>query len=111
MPAIIHSTGKRKVTQRKLYTFTKILLLLHTFTKGFPSGSDGKEFACNMPDEVQSLGRQDPIHSSILAWGISRTEEPGGLQPMELQSYHLQMITCYNRQDKATNTHTHTHTH
>ena len=37
---------------------------------------------------VQSLGREDPLeegmatHSSILAWEISRTEEPGGLQFM-----------------------------
>ena len=36
---------------------------------------------------VQFLGREDPlekgmaIHSSILAWRISWTEEPGGLQP------------------------------
>ena len=35
---------------------------------------------------VQALGRDDPLekgmaaHSSILAWGISWTEEPGGLQ-------------------------------
>ena len=34
---------------------------------------------------VQSLGREDPLekematHSSILAWGIPWTEEPGGL--------------------------------
>ena len=36
---------------------------------------------------VQSLGREDPwekmaTHSSILAWKIPRTEEPGGLQPI-----------------------------
>ena len=37
---------------------------------------------------VQSLGWEDPleegmaIHSSILAWRIPRTEEPGGLQSM-----------------------------
>ena len=41
---------------------------------------------------VQSLGRQDPLeeemptHSSILAWRISWTEEPGGLQLMGLQT-------------------------
>ena len=35
---------------------------------------------------VGSLGREDPLekeiatHSSILAWRIPRTEEPGGLQ-------------------------------
>ena len=41
--------------------------------------------------QVQSLGREDPlgegmtIHSSILAWKIPWTEEPGGLQSMKLQ--------------------------
>ena len=36
--------------------------------------------------QVQSLGLEDPleegmaIHSSILAWRIPKTEEPGGLQ-------------------------------
>ena len=36
--------------------------------------------------QVQTLGREDPlekemaIHFSILAWKISWTEEPGGLQ-------------------------------
>ena len=38
---------------------------------------------------VQSLDWEDPLekemvtHSSILAWKISWTEEPGGLQSME----------------------------
>jgi len=41
--------------------------------------------------QVWSLGREDPlekemaIHSSILAWEIPLTEEPGGLQSMGLQ--------------------------
>ena len=40
---------------------------------------------------VVSLGQEDPleegmaIYSSILAWRISRTEEPGGLQSMGCQ--------------------------
>ena len=40
---------------------------------------------------VQSLSWEDPleegiaIHSSVPAWRIPWTEEPGGLQPMELQ--------------------------
>ena len=40
---------------------------------------------------VRSLGQEDPLekemadHSSILAWEIPWTEEPGGLQSMELQ--------------------------
>ena len=42
-------------------------------------------------------------HSSILAWRISWTKEPGGLQSMGLQR-----VGC----DCATNTHTHTpHSH
>ena len=41
---------------------------------------------------VQSLGREDPLeeglatHSSIFAWRIPWTEEPGGLQSIALQS-------------------------
>ena len=40
---------------------------------------------------VRSLGWEDPLekematHSSILAWKISWTQEPGGLQPMGSQ--------------------------
>ena len=40
---------------------------------------------------VQSVGGEDPLekdvatHSSVLAWRIPRTEEPGGLQSMGLQ--------------------------
>ena len=41
---------------------------------------------------VQSLGREDPLekematHSSVLAWRIPWTEEPGGLQSMGSQT-------------------------
>ena len=41
--------------------------------------------------QIQSLGRDDPLekematHSSILAWEIPWTEEPGGLQPIGSQ--------------------------
>ena len=41
--------------------------------------------------QVQSLGGEDPMkeelatHSSILAWRIPWTDEPGGLQPVGLQ--------------------------
>ena len=57
------------------------------FVMGFPSGPDGKESACNAGD----LGQEDPLekgmttHSSILAWRIPGTEEPGGLQSMGSQ--------------------------
>ena len=41
--------------------------------------------------QVQSLGWEDPLeeemvtHSSVLAWEIPQTEEPGGLQSMGSQ--------------------------
>ena len=41
--------------------------------------------------QIQSLGREDPLekematYSSILAWEIPWTEEPGGLQTSGLQ--------------------------
>ena len=44
--------------------------------------------------QVQSLGWEDPleeemaIHSSILAWEIPWTEEPGGLQSVGSQKSH-----------------------
>ena len=42
---------------------------------------------------VRSRGGQDPpeeemaTHSSVLAWEIPRTEQPGGLQSMESQRF------------------------
>ena len=56
----------------------------------FPRGSDGKESAVQRT-QVWSLGPEDRLeeematHSSILAWRIPWTEEPGPLWPMGLQ--------------------------
>ena len=58
---------------------------------GFPDNSVGKESTCNAGDPGSIPGWEDPLekgkatYSSILAWEIPWTEEPGGLQPMELQ--------------------------
>ena len=51
----------------------------------------GKNPPATQETQVQSLGREDPLekeiatHSSILAWRIPWTEEPGGLQSMGFQ--------------------------
>ena len=45
-------------------------------------------------------------HSSILAWRIPWTEEPGGLQSLGSQE-----SDTTERQSARTRTHTHTHTH
>ena len=61
---------------------------------GFPGGSAVKNLpAMQEPQEMQvrSLSREDPpeegmaTHTSILAWRIPWTEEPGGLQSMGSQ--------------------------
>ena len=45
----------------------------------------------NLPATQETLGREDPLeeemerHSSILAWKIPRTEEPGELESMGSQ--------------------------
>ena len=47
--------------------------------------------------QVQSLGREDPLekgmatHSSIHAWKIPETKEPGGLQSMGSQKSWTQL--------------------
>ena len=53
--------------------------------KGFPGGSGGKESTYNVgdlgsiPQSGRSLEKGMASHSSILAWDIQLTEEPGGL--------------------------------
>ena len=50
----------------------------------FPGGSALKNSLATQETWVQSLGQEDPLekeiaaHSSIFAWEIPRTEEPGG---------------------------------
>ena len=52
---------------------------------GFPGGSVVKNLPAIQETWVRSLGQEDPLeeemasHSSILAWRISWTEEPGRL--------------------------------
>ena len=71
----------------------------------FPGGSDGKASTYNAGNQVWSLGWEDPLekgkatHSSIMAWRIPWTKEPGGLQFMELQK--SDMTDATNTQSKA----------
>ena len=77
-------------------------------------GSDGKKIhlQCHR-SRFDSLEKGMATHSSILAWEIPWTEEPGGLQSMGSQR-----VGATTTQDRATKcqhararTHTHTHTH
>ena len=69
-----------------LHTSNKCLVL-----KEFPRGSAVKNLPAKQESQVRSLGWEDPLeegmatHSSIRAWRIPWTEEPGGLQSMGSQ--------------------------
>ena len=58
-------------------------------------GSLGKESESNLGDEGLIPESEDPLeremaaHSSILAWEIPQTEEPGGLQSMGSQQLDM----------------------
>ena len=59
--------------------------------KAFPDSLVAKNLPTMQEMQVRSLGQKDSLeekiatHSSILAGKIPWTEEPGGLQSMELQ--------------------------
>ena len=85
----------------------------------------GKEWASQMAQQVKnlpavketqkmrvrSLGQEDPLekemstHSSILAWEIPWTEEPGGLQSMGSlrvgQNWETKHTLCRPRMDRS----------
>ena len=61
-------------------------MVQHAFPGQLPWWLSGKEsFTAEMEMRVQPLSQEDPLekematHSSILAWEIPWTEEPGGL--------------------------------
>ena len=59
--------------------------------QGFPCSPVGKELPAVQETRLRFLDQKDPLekemvtHSSILAWRIPWTEEPGGLQSMGSQ--------------------------
>ena len=64
---------------------------LSLLSLGLPRWLSGKEFTCKAGDAGSTLGWEEPLEketatcSSILAWEILWTEEPGGLQSMGSQ--------------------------
>ena len=58
---------------------------MYFFDTGLSGGSAVKTPPAMQETRVPSLGQEDPLekgmatHSSVLAWEIPKTEEPGGL--------------------------------
>ena len=58
--------------------------------KNLPANAGDAGDSGSIPGSGRSPGGGNGNHSSILAWGIPGTEEPGGLQSME----HTKSWTC-----------------
>ena len=78
------------------------------YNKASLGNSDGKASAYSVGDLVRSLGQEDPLeeematHSSIHAWKIPWTEEPGGLQSMGSQRVGYDWaISLYFSKDRS----------
>ena len=76
------------------YSFNMYLLSTYYESDGLPRWLSSKEFACNagatgdaglIPGPEYPLEKGMVTHSSILAWRIPWTEEPGGLQSIGSQ--------------------------
>ena len=67
------------------------ILIALPVKEGFPSDSEVRNSSAMQEMWVRSLGWEDPLkedmatHSSILAWRIPWTDEPGGLQSTRMQ--------------------------
>ena len=79
--------AQRLVDYISMSSFLDSILL-----KGFPGGPVVKNLPANagdmglIPGSERALGKEMATYSSILAWEIPWTEEPGGLQLMGTQN-------------------------
>ena len=109
---IIHWQFLRAVSRSAGYSWGFWVVIV--YSGGFPSGSvvENPPAVQEIPETwVRSLGREDPLekemttHSSVLAWGIPWTEEPGRIQFIVLQraghSWATERSACYDQYMKA----------
>ena len=76
---------------------------------GFPGGRVVKNLPANAWDTDSTLGQEDPLekktttHSSILAWNISWTGEPAGLQSLGSQRVKHDWARMYTEEYNGRN--------
>ena len=89
-----------------MYQAVNILFNLNLRLRASLVAQSVKNLPAVQETQVWSLGWEDPLekemvtHSSFLAWKISRTEEPGGLQSMGSQS-RAQLSDSYTWLEKS----------
>ena len=62
---------------------------------GFPGGSAGKEFACNVGDlgSITGLEKGKATHSTILAWRIPWTTVHGSQSRTRQSNFHFHFLS------------------
>ena len=94
--SVVKHKESDKILPTKFRSKAWVLTLTIFFTpycssRGFPVAQMAKNLPAIQETWVPSLGREDTLekgvatHSSILAWRIPWSEEPGGLQSVGLQ--------------------------
>ena len=88
---LLHHCKVKKIVKWNDHKLGTIFTIHYAQNDSILWDSHGKEFACNAEDPSslsgsgRSLEKKLATHSSILAWRIPWTEEPGGLQSMGSQ--------------------------
>ena len=96
-PAQVLNTEPGKQKCHKLLLLYLLLLLF--MTMGLPGDSVVKNMPAKQQMQLRSLGQKGPLekematHSSIPAWEIPWTEEPGRLQPLGSQKRQTRLLS------------------
>ena len=97
MEILVNGTLMSTITIRSPLMHRQVLdwaSLLVQLTKNPPAMQEMQIRSFNQED---TLEKEMAIHSSILAWEIPRTEEPGGLQSTGLQRVGHNLVTEHLR--------------
>ena len=91
----------RSITRKQVWT-KSLCIDISSFSWASLVAQRLKRLPAMQETRVQSLGREYPLekemaaHSSILAWRISWTEEPGGLQSVGSHGLTDRTEACYH---------------
>ena len=78
--------NKDKISEKKSPVFCLVLPRVQSGKESArPANLGDVKNACSIPGSEDPLEKEMKTHSSILAWEIPRTEEPGRLQSMGSQ--------------------------
>ena len=84
-------------TGNSTYSFTSMALVWLLLKRKFPRKENSPSLFNSLP-WVEEMKKEMATHSSILAWEIPWTEEPGRLQSMELQRIWHNLATEHQQQ-------------